>query len=259
MDKPSRSEKTQPGNPHELTIRQHVYPAKSIERFVEAGGVDLLDWKNGKRRKARPNDSMFCADRAWSHGAEQGFMKQIEDCFQQLTDDVLAEGQFRTSPARQHTITEFFALWGTRAYHRQLVSQTLKTSGTPRVAYTRDELENLEKNSIIGFRADGSIAARDIAAPVIRLNIDRVVTDMAGHSWGLLTAREGEFCVPDAPHQPILPITPTLAFKLDVFSGPVTGRFVATLNAAQRQSAKDYVFARNLNACPGIDLAVHGD
>ena len=38
----SRSEKTQPRNPHGLTTKQHVFPVASIKRFVQDGGVDLF-------------------------------------------------------------------------------------------------------------------------------------------------------------------------------------------------------------------------
>jgi hypothetical protein len=73
-------EKTQNGNPHQLPVKQHVFPARSIARFANSAGmVQLHNLTTQRTRAARPGDAMFCAMRAWDLRAERGYMKQIED------------------------------------------------------------------------------------------------------------------------------------------------------------------------------------
>ena len=73
-----RSEKPQRGNLGLLALRQHVFPRKSIDRFVEYG-VDLFDIGRRRHRRAAPDDAMICTKRAWNHGAETGWTKVIDD------------------------------------------------------------------------------------------------------------------------------------------------------------------------------------
>jgi hypothetical protein len=103
----SRSEKPERGNPPELVRRQHVLPRRSIKRFVEAGGVDLVDLKRGRLRRAGVNDVMFCADRAWNNGAETGWMKEIEDAFQALVEEILSTGRDTFIDAENEILAEF--------------------------------------------------------------------------------------------------------------------------------------------------------
>jgi hypothetical protein len=252
---PGRPEKTQRGNPHELTVRQHVFPARSIARFTEGGVVDLYDLIRGKGRPARPDDDAFCAARAWSHGAEHGFMKEIEDAFQKLVGPISPVDRPEFDRGQTEVISEFYGLWSARAQWRRLPQQTIKPSaeilGT-RVDYTEDDLELLERNSIGAFRPDGSIAMRDIAAIRIRVDVDRTRDSMAGRQWGVLTAADGEFCVPDTPKLAIIPISPVMILAADGPSEPVDRLEVEHINRELRSGAREYVFARSLAACPGL-------
>lgn len=106
----SRSEKTQPGNPHQLTLRQHVFPARSIQRFCENGGVDLIDLVRGLRRRAGPGDSILCADRARGHFAEAGWMKKIEDVFRAVAEQIILDPPVQFSAEQAEAINEYFGL-----------------------------------------------------------------------------------------------------------------------------------------------------
>lgn len=257
---PSRSEKPQRGNPHELVRRQHVFPAKSIERFARDGGVDLLDLKRSKVRRAGTTDIMFCADRAWNHGAETGWMKKIEDAFQSLVEDRLVVGGYAFTEAENEVVAEFFGLWRARARFRHLPKQTVKHEGIlgVRHEFTADELEKLEKNNISAFRADGSLAMRDVTAPLIRLDVDRTRDWCVGRQWGVFTAKSGEFCVPDVPSDGIIPLTPAVVLALDNDSDAISESEVGGINRALQSSAQDYLFARSLAACPGLSLQGSG-
>ena len=57
-------EKPQKGNPHELTICQHTFPAKSIARFTNKSGiVEVKLIVESKNIKLKPKDMLFCARR----------------------------------------------------------------------------------------------------------------------------------------------------------------------------------------------------
>jgi hypothetical protein len=74
----SKPEKTLPDNKHQLTRKQHVFPVRSIERFVDqSGGVAVFDMLRVKERPARPEDILFCARRAWGCGANSVGWREI--------------------------------------------------------------------------------------------------------------------------------------------------------------------------------------
>ena len=248
------SEKLQAGNPHQLVRRQHVFPRKSIERFVSAGGVDLLDLNRNLVRRARADDDTFCAVRVWNHGAETGWMKEIEDAFQGLANEVLSTARQEFTEAENEVIAEFFGLWQARAKVRHLSGRSIKHTDIlgVRRAYTADELERLEKNNIGAFRSDGSLSLRDVIAPWLRLEVDRTRIACAGRGWGLLSSEQGEFCVPDVPSTGIIPLTPVEILALDNAADVITEDEVGTINRTLRSGAEQYLFARSITACPGL-------
>ena len=154
-----RYEPTQPGNPNELTHRQHVFPKRSIERFYQDGRVDFVDLSRGKRRQARADEKMFCGERAWSHGAEHGFMKDIEDAFQALAEAIIVDPDVALDHEQTETLIRFYGLWAHRARNRRLPFQTIRPKSRNllgvRIECTEDKLELLEKNNIIGTRPNG--------------------------------------------------------------------------------------------------------
>src|ERR1700730_5065135 len=83
-------EKPQKGNPHELPVMQHVWPLESIARFADGNGVVcIFDKARNKLRQAKPDDDVFCAKRVWDRRAECGYMKGIEDAFQELASEIM--------------------------------------------------------------------------------------------------------------------------------------------------------------------------
>ena len=161
--KNARHEKPQKGNPHDLTINQHVLPAASIARF--AGGdrrVDLCDTLRGINRRALPADEIFCARRAWTNREERGFMKSIEDAFQGLARNIIDGTVSSIGDAEKATVNAFFSLWKWRADRRSLPEQEIQAKMVTGVPRTRDEEEALEKAGILFIREGGTIPARQI-------------------------------------------------------------------------------------------------
>jgi len=249
----SRSEKTQPGNPHALTLRQHVFPAKSIQRFCERGAVDLIDLARGRRRRARSGDSIFCADRAWGHYAEAGWMKKIEDLFQALAEAIILDPPAKFTVEQVEAINEYFGLWRARAEQRHLPMQRVRPRGSPGTTreLSADTLELFEKNGIMAIAPDGTYPLREFNGHAILLAITQLSEQLEGRRWGIIRPLEGEFCVPDVPMHGVIPISPKLALALDADSGFITRDDLARINSLMRQSAREYVFGRALKACPG--------
>lgn len=249
-----RSEKTQKGNPHELTVGQHVFPRACIERFASNGGVEVRDFKRRITRRAKSDDAIFCANRAWGHGPESGWMKDTEDSFQAVADGVLRGRLVAFDDAQAEVIFEFYALWQARAERRHLPMQTIPAGpgviGT-RHDYTADELELLEKNEIGAFSGDGSIQMRHLMGPVIRLAMDRIRSGIADRRWSVVEAKDGEFCVPDVPAHGIIPLNPSIAL-LSARHGVASIIDVGEINQAMAHCAREYVFAGLLVDCPGI-------
>lgn len=250
-----RPEKTQKGNPHQLTVRQHVYPRASIARFAKDSGVELRDMRRGLTRRAGADDDIFVANRAWAHGPEAGWMKDMEDAFQSVAEEALRQRLASFDDSQSEVISEFYALWQARSERRELPVQTIPPA--PEVIgmrrnYTVDELELLERNGINAFRGDGSIQMRHVMGPVIRLAMDRIREGMRGRRWSLVEATHGEFCVPDVPAHGIIPLTPSVVLH-STKTAPATSGDVAEMNRAMSDHARDYVFARSLADCPGIE------
>jgi hypothetical protein len=52
--------KPQKGNPHQLTLNQHTFPSKNIERFVDSDGRVHIHMKSDELiRRAKSSDGIF--------------------------------------------------------------------------------------------------------------------------------------------------------------------------------------------------------
>lgn len=242
----------QKGNPHRLVVNQHVYPKASIDRFVDGGGVDLLDLKRGIRRRARSRDPVFCAVRAWDNMAETGFMKRTEDVFQTVARRVLVSPFDSLSADDFAAIRTFYAMWHARAERRHLTHQSISLKGIlPGEVLTAAEVEQLEANGCMTLDGDGTIPFRHINAHAIRFRAGRLAKQLEGMTWGVISPISGEFFVPNTPVHGIIPISPSLALVQNSPSGRITEYNLRELNRAILAHAGDYIFARSLDACPG--------
>ena len=113
--------KPQKGNPHELTVKQHCFPRRSIERFVNDDGIVHV-WliEQGKSIRVLPKDQLFCARWVWDQRAEAGFMREVEDAYQELADGI-EEGRIvrRLRVDENRVVTEMYSLWRARSKWRR--------------------------------------------------------------------------------------------------------------------------------------------
>lgn len=252
--KRARAEKTRPGNPNQLTLNQHVFPTKSIERFVGADGlVDVrLLYPRDKIIRPRPNNAIFCANRAWDQRAETGYMKQIEDRFQQVADAIIACKTTTLSAEERPAIDWMFALWYERSRFRELESQETQLNEIAGPDLTLEQEENLESNDYMFARKHGAMPTRQLNGAVVQMRTGNYVEVLEKNvtRWGIITAQSGEFIVPDVPRHCILPLTPQLALVKDTQDGVISEQNLAQVNAAVRSASEIYYFARDLAACP---------
>jgi hypothetical protein len=247
-----KPEKTRPQNPNQLTVKQHVFPVRSMQPFVDKSGrVAVFDILRNKTRLARTKDILFCAQRAWDQRAEAGYMKQIEDRFQKIVQPIIS-GQVNTvAPGQKPAIDSMFALWFMRSRYRRLDAQEIQLFGIPGNDLTKIQEENLESNGYLYARIGGKVPARQLNGVQLQMRVGHYARDLAALTgWGVIHAQSGEFIVPDVPSHTIIPLTPKLALVASVPDGMVLEQNLAEVNSALRASSREYYFSRDLSKCP---------
>ncbi|WP_421988975.1 hypothetical protein [Roseococcus sp.] len=247
-------EPTRKGNPNQLPIRQHVFPRKSIERFTTPDGiVSFQDLKRDIIRPAAPNDTAFCAMRAWTRREETGFMQDIEAPFQALVDSLLASDEPQIPESSFKDCSRFYALWEARALMRELPSQEEQLNGVAGDALTKEQEENLESNGYGFVREGGRFPTRQLNGLQLMVRTDWLMsTEIGTATWGIIKVHGGELLVPDTPVRAVIPITPTMMLAADTDASVIDIHLpdLIEVNKAFRASSKAYLFARSLSACP---------
>ena len=246
-----KHEKTLPGNPHQLTIKQHCFPKKSIERFANNDGlvhVHLI--KHGKTVFLKSDDNNFCALRTWDQRAETGFMREIEDRYQDLADKI-ADGTIvrRLNLEEKNIVTDMYILWNCRWHWNRNPAEDQKIKGALAVSheYSKDDQEVLEKAGISVIRPDLSISGRHLTGVKIQQNIYDQRDHMRGCSWGILNSRGTEFVVPDnASDRFILPVTPSKCLVNSEGYRFASERVVTAMNDLAERASEKHYFARSL-------------
>lgn len=246
-------EKPQKSNPHKLRIKQHVLPLRSIARFADASGnVSLFDRARNKERSAKPDDDIFCAKRAWDQRAEAGYMKSIEDAFQELADEVIAGKVTALDPEQKVKVDAFYALWKARAEHRNADTNPIRFKNVTGYRWTKDLEEQFEKRGVSFIREGGTMPARILHGLRIQREIDAGLDTLAGAQWGIMRAQAGHLIVPDHPGQhPVIPLTPTLCLCWgQIGTTSLTWQHVAMINRYFNLVSHQYLFAHDLMQCP---------
>lgn len=244
-------EKPQKGNPHQLTVNEHVWPWKGIARFANADGVvSLFDKKRQQLRMAKPNDDIFCAKRVWDQRAEGGYMKGIEDAFQELASQIIAGTVTTIDAGHKEKVDAFCALWKMRADYRAAQDAEISFKGVTGADWTKDEEERFEKAGTSFFRKGGKMPARMLYGIRIQFGIDAYVRELSGTQWGIIRALDGHFVVQDYPTHAIIPITPTLCLSSGGQTGTITRQNLAEINCGIRLASVAYFFAQDLAQCP---------
>lgn len=246
-------EAPQKGNPHKLTINQHVFPRKSIDRFSnESGLVQLFKIDGAKVISASSTNNLFCAKRVWDQSTEAGIGKHIEDRFQDLVDSILAGYTKVIGVFEKIVVEDFFSLWRTRQKFRTEGLEDFKLEGIEGDSLTRDEQEILERQHVM-FCRDGIMPGRFAARIHVFGYMNTFRQDNQHMQWGIVRAGEGQFIVPDCfQDMMIVPASPKLMIMADQPNSTLTRSEVAITNQTAIARSTDYYFAKDLASCPVI-------
>ncbi len=247
-------EKPQKGNPHQLTIHQHCFPRRSIERFCDdTGRVKVHLIEKGKTVPLKPSDPIFCARRAWDQQAETRLMYPIEIAYQELADRIEAGKVIRRlDDGESRIVSDMYALWNLRWHRKQQPIRDQPLNGVLGLSreVSVDEREILEKHHITSFKTDGGrviALGHQMAGPQLFLDLDRFRDALRDCSWGILKSRVGEFIVPNnSASRLILPISPTLCLTNREGYGIVSESALHEMNERSRQESEVFYFGREL-------------
>lgn len=246
-------EEPQRGNPHRLTVYQHIFPARSIARFARSDGqVTLFDLRRRSHWHPRPNNQVFCARRVWDQRAEEGYMRAIEGAFQAVAERVIANPGTKLMPEDDDAVSRFFALWRSRAVHRSAPDGLVPLNGIEGHVLTADQEEMLERRWI-GYIRPGGVPTRQMYGLSIQRDIDALAHNLNARKWGILILTEGELIVPDMPIRYFIPLTPTICLAWGHETGRISGVDAGLLNRVFMEGCKDYWFCRSL---PGHGLNI---
>jgi len=246
-------EPTQPGNPHRLTLDQHVFPKAGIQRFTNLdGSVEIFVKKLNRALQLRTNNSIFCAKRVWDQKTESGVGKRIEDRFQTLARAIISGSVTTIGIFEKRIVEEFFSLWRTRHKFKTEGLADISLHGITGASLTKDQQEILESNHTL-YAVDGVMKGRLMASLHIFGYQNQFLRDTQSIQWGIARSYSDEFIVPDSfDDMMIVPVSPRIAIVADLPDSVLTRDQVAAINQAAMARASDYYFARRLAVCPVV-------
>ncbi len=248
-------EKTQPGNPLQLTVRQHVISAKSLERFAgEEGCVEVRTVRSPKVLLLRPENPIFTLPRAWDQRAEVGWMKRIEDRFQALVDDILCGKVEHITGDDTWKVTHYFSLWYWRSRQQPPEEMEYQFAGVTGERLTLEQEERFEKQHVMFTRAGGRTPTRFLTGIQLQVRVDQYAhLVLKDWTWGVIQAQAGEFLMPDVPHHGFAPLAPNVLLAANHPNGTVLKSNLMQINIAFLAYSWSYFVARNIRmALAGI-------
>ena len=249
-----KPEKTQPGNPHGLTLKQHILPARSIERFAGTDGCVSVIFKNRPTLqgsiRVSPDNPLFCANRVWDHGSEISSKSSIEDPFQELAERIISGATTSIGEEDKAVVDSFYGLWESRAWFNANPPTDILINATG-VEYnlSKDEQELLEKNNVTYVTPELKIKGRDLAGEWISMRIIRWRYELIGINWSIVRTSEWEFFVPNAPKFHYVPISPTVSLIAEYPQGFIEWTEVGRINGLLYGLTDSYIFARDFSRC----------
>ncbi len=235
-----RPEPTQTGNPHQLTIDQHVHSRACINRFADGDSRVFVRRRGATSFLTGADNNIFCAKRVWDQGSEANFFRDIEDRFQDEVDYVVANNKVN----RHAAITAYVSIWQIRAELAEEPPEDVALNGLDTAPYlTKAEEELIEQKH--GAYARGNVVPGRLSAWIkIRRDYDMAMAKLRDLRWGVLQAPPTRrFICPDRPaHVMYIPVTPTLALAGRLPDVVLSEEHVDQLNRESFGQARVFVF-----------------
>jgi hypothetical protein len=247
-------EKPLPGNPHGLTINQHIFPRSGIARFENRDGRVQVRRTAAYQRifTVKPVDPMFCAKRVWDQRTETLHSRSIETNYAALAD-MIASGKVKQLDASMSKIVSLFhdlccsRYEASRNPHPDMHFN--RTTGDPDL--NQDKQEMLEKMGVLFIRPDGKMSGRSLTGMQIVAKSLHLSRAEVFPPWGIFRALEGQFIVPDNfMVARCIPVSPTIIMLADLENNDLRLEAVAELNSFHIARAGKLCFARDFSACP---------
>jgi len=248
-----KPEPIQPGNPHQLTRNQHIFPRASIERFRNPKtGLSALSLAKKKIiHNLDARNKLFCANHVWDQRAEGGFGASIEGDFQSLAERLI-QGDIRWLNLNHRLVTRFYALWQGRARYADNPEPPVKfNAGRGNHGMTKDTKEYLEARHTTYFEEGNSLPSRQATGLQIEFGIMAAMRTLGSLSWRVCRASPdaGEFLVPDTPANLYVPLTPTLALLGGSDIDVVRPNVMKVINLNALAHSNRFVIAHDLSRC----------
>ena len=244
----------QKGNPNQLPVRLHTLPTKSIARFCgNSCSVEVFIKSENRIANLKPSDPRFVVKEYWDAKAE-GHFKDIEDKFQDMIDRLGLGGPLNHSVLKDDVITQMYASWYVRAHSSKPEDVQIQGIHGPSEVFSIDEREKLEKSGVVTLDADCKVSGKQFAWPIMFQTMNRIRKQFAGHEWGLLTSKMGDFLIPDKPPKDLvaMPVSPNHLLVLDQINQEIPTISVKHINTRFLNSVNAYYFARKISACPKL-------
>lgn len=216
--------------------------------------VEVVEKRGNRRVPRKPTDPLFVAKRLWDHHSEHGFMKVVEDSFQQVADKVV--GGYRILTEAEHrAITDFYLLWNLRQREKSQAKIYDQFPGfkAKKIVVDKDRQERHEKRGVIYWDEKGEVPNRLLTGKSLELQLFAERERMRGLTWGIFEAKsdQGDFLVPDclSLHSAV-PISPKMCLVAEQKNRLVDFSFVARLNGLALDNADIFYFAKRIENCP---------
>lgn len=208
-------ESIQKGNPYRLT-KEHI---KRFENKNKKVYCKSLKSKNSKTVEINSNDSIFKVQRLWSEFSEKGYMKDIEDKFNRLVDNILDEKIKKFTAEQSRIIYDMYTLWERRIYHIDdfITNPNLNTKlhGINGDNYTVDEKEKIESLHMTVINENGEISNRDLIGTQIQLFI--LNSPYLKIEWWILKSNNQKIFMPSNPFMDNCDKSSTIIFPISPF------------------------------------------
>ena len=234
-------QRVQKGNPHRLTREQHVIPRATLRRFASNNGKVEVHLRDGRIATLPIDHQLFCVERLWDQRAETGYMKKIEDQFQEIIDRLEAGQLLPLSPGDHRQITRFWALWQWRNHFIDQPLEDARLNGLAGEDLSLDKQELLESRWY-AFTTNGAILpARMMTGLQIQMAIDHAEAADT-RRWGVLRSPHLPLLIGDRPGSVLsIPASPRILLAVDNPDGELTLHEAFQANRAALMVSRNYV------------------
>lgn len=192
-----------------IVKNQHTFPKRSLERFLNDENCIYVRRLSGNGPfPVKPDNQIFCVTRKWCQSSEQGLGKGIEDKYQGVIEDLLANKRTELLPAESEIVNQFYALWKYRTCIDEFEDQIGSFNLTP-TALTSEEKRDLDLSHISYVDETGSFPNRNIKGVIMHGGIIHFLDMHRNTPWILVESPDCELIIPDNPGNDMyIPVTP---------------------------------------------------